>query len=77
VLISLMQWGDRWLSRNGKPPVTLVDNASGQPLKRMAVQGKSGRALASRDVRFTAGPGATATTRTVIANRNRRVLGEA
>lgn len=76
VLVALMQWGDRWLSPNGKPPVTLVDHASGKPVQPMAVQGKSGRKLAFKDVRFAPGPGATKTTQAVIDNRNRRVLGD-
>ncbi|SAK89170.1 HxlR family transcriptional regulator [Caballeronia hypogeia] len=76
VLVALMQWGDRWLAPNGKPPVALVDQASGQPVKSIAVQGKSGRSLSFRDVRFAPGPGATTRTQSVIENRNRRVLGE-
>jgi DNA-binding HxlR family transcriptional regulator len=75
VLIALMQWGDRWLARNGKPPITLVDRSNDQPVRDLTVRGKTGRALRSRDVRFAPGPGATAATRTVIASRNRRVLG--
>ncbi|BAN28182.1 winged helix-turn-helix transcriptional regulator [Caballeronia insecticola] len=75
VLIAMMQWGDRWLARNGKPPVTLVDHANGQALKPVAVQTKSGKALSFRDVRFAPGPGATSTTRAIIKSRNRKVLG--
>ena len=74
VLVALMQWGDRWLSPGGKPPVALIDHASGQPVKPIAVQGKGSRALTFRDVRFAPGPGATKTTHAVIDNRNRRVL---
>ncbi|SPB13825.1 HxlR family transcriptional regulator [Caballeronia novacaledonica] len=76
VLVALMQWGDRWLAPRGKPPVALVDHASGQPVKPMAVHGKSGKALSFRDVRFAPGPGATSATRSVIEDRNRRVLGD-
>ena len=71
-----MQWGDRWLSPNGKPAVALVDQASEQPVKPVAVRNKNGKPLTYRDVRFAPGPGATSTTRTVIETRNRRVLGE-
>jgi DNA-binding HxlR family transcriptional regulator len=76
VLVALMQWGDRWLAPNGKPPVELVDHASGKPVQPMAVQGKNGRKLTFQDVRFAPGPGATKTTHAVIDNRNRRVLGD-
>jgi DNA-binding HxlR family transcriptional regulator len=75
VLVALMQWGDRWLAPRGKPPVALVDDASGQLVQPIAVQAKSGKALSYRDVRFAPGPGATATTRAVIDGRNQRVLG--
>lgn len=30
VLVALMQWGDKWLRPNGKPPITLVEHASGE-----------------------------------------------
>jgi DNA-binding HxlR family transcriptional regulator len=75
VLVALMQWGDHWLATNGKPPTLLVEDATGKPLERLAVLGKSGRKLSFRDVRFVAGPGATNITRDLIKDRNERVLG--
>ncbi|HVE09896.1 MAG TPA: helix-turn-helix domain-containing protein [Paraburkholderia sp.] len=76
VLVALMQWGDRWLAPKGKPLVALVDHSSGEPVEPIAVQGKSGRSLGFRDVRFAPGPGATKTTQAMIHGRNERVLGE-
>jgi DNA-binding HxlR family transcriptional regulator len=76
VLVALMQWGDRWATPNGKPSVALVDDATGRPIEAIGVRGKGGRQLSFRDVRFTEGPGATSNTRTIIANRNQRVLGK-
>ncbi|MEI5996303.1 helix-turn-helix transcriptional regulator [Paraburkholderia bengalensis] len=76
VLISLMQWGDRWLSRGGKPPLTLVDVESGKPVKPIVVQSRDGRTLSYNDVRFVPGPGATGSTRAVIDKRNKLVLDE-
>jgi hypothetical protein len=70
-----MQWGDKWLRPNGKPPVELVEHASGCPVDAVEVRGPGGKALGYRDVRFAAGPGATKKTRAVIENRNDRVLG--
>ncbi|SAL77640.1 hypothetical protein AWB74_05202 [Caballeronia arvi] len=58
------------------PPVELVEHASGSPVEAMEVRGQGGQALAYRDVRFAAGPGATKRTRAVIENRNDRVLSE-
>jgi DNA-binding HxlR family transcriptional regulator len=75
VLVALMQWGDKWLTHNGKPPVALVDDESGKRVEALAVRSKDGRTLTHRDVRFAPGPGATPTTRELIAHRNGRVLG--
>ena len=75
VLVALMQWGDRWLTINGKPPTLLVENETGKPVEKLVVLGKSGRRLSFRDVRFTEGPGATSTTQSLIKDRNERVLG--
>lgn len=74
VLIALMQWGDRWATPNGKPPTVLVDDATGSRLEPVTVRDKTGAPLSFRQVRFVAGPGATATTHTLIENRNQRVL---
>jgi len=76
VLVALMQWGDKWLRPNGKPPIRLVEHASGNPVEAVEVRTTGGPALTYRDVRFAAGPGATKTTRNVIENRNDRVLGD-
>ncbi len=76
VLVTLMQWGDRWLTPGGKPPLALIDAASGTPIEELAVRGRSDRPLSFRDVRFAPGPGATSTVRTVIEGRNKRILGE-
>jgi len=75
VLVALMQWGDRWLAPNGKPPTALVDDAGGLPVEKVSVLSEDGRKLSFRDVRFAPGPGATATTAALIDNRNQRVLG--
>ena len=77
VLVALMQWGDRWLAPNGKPPVTLVEHSSGDPVQALSVQSREGRPLSFHEVRFAPGSGATSTTHTVIDNRNQRVLGTA
>jgi hypothetical protein len=74
VLIALMQWGDRWLTANGKPPTLLVDDATGNPVETICLFGKSGVPLTFRDVRFVEGPGATKTTQSLIKERNERIL---
>ncbi|RFU49164.1 helix-turn-helix domain-containing protein [Paraburkholderia sp. DHOC27] len=75
VLVALIQWGDKWLSPNGQPPIKLVEDSSGQPVEKVCVRSTDGKALTFRDVRYTPGPGATATTYDVIKDRNERVLG--
>ncbi|PLQ00599.1 winged helix-turn-helix transcriptional regulator [Cupriavidus pauculus] len=75
VLVALMQWGDRWATATGKPPVSLVEDATGKPIETLVVRSVDGKPLSFRQVRYTAGPGATSTTMEVIDNRNGRVLG--
>lgn len=75
VLVSLMQWGDRWLLEKDTAPTLLLEDATGEPVQQVTVQGKSGRKLSFRDVRFAEGPGAKETTRALIQERNQRVLG--
>jgi len=77
VIVALHQWGDKWLAPNGKPPVEFVDRVTGAPIEPMVVRSADGRNLSYKDVRFAEGPGATVTTREVISNRNRKVLGAA
>jgi DNA-binding HxlR family transcriptional regulator len=75
VLVSLMQWGDRWLAPGGKPPTALIEDSTGASIERLTVRAKDGRPLSFRDVRFAPGLGATATTQAVIDGRNGKVLG--
>jgi DNA-binding HxlR family transcriptional regulator len=75
VLVALMQWGDRWLVPDGKPPTTLIEDATGASIERLTVHAKDGRPLTFRDIRFAPGPGATTTTQAVIDGRNDKVLG--
>jgi len=75
VVVALMQWGDRWLAPDGKPPTALVEDATGAAIEPLAVHAPGGRALSFRDVRFVPGPGASATTHAVIEGRNKKVLG--
>jgi DNA-binding HxlR family transcriptional regulator len=75
VLVALMQWGDRWLAPNGKPPTRLVDDASGAPIEQIVVRRERGESLSFRDVRFAPGPGAGSSLKALIDKRNQRILG--
>lgn len=74
VLVGLMQWGDAWLTQH-RPPVTLVDAETLNPVQPIAVRDVDGRVLSYKDVRYALGPGATATTPAAVEGRNRRVHG--
>ena len=51
VLISLRQWGERWVSGVPSNPV-LVDRASRQPVAAMAVRAADGRTLSLGDLEW-------------------------
>jgi DNA-binding HxlR family transcriptional regulator len=75
VLVALLQWGDKWGKAEKDPPLKLVEHASGKALGPVGPTSATGRLLGMRDVRFEPGPGASPSTRTVLAARNRAVLG--
>lgn len=75
VIVSLMQWGDKWVCQGEGQRIALVDDVNGKPVETMSVRASDGRQLSFKDVRFVEGPGATSTTHEVIADRNLRVLG--
>ena len=66
IIIALVQWGDRWVFGPGHEPLELVDRDTGAPVPAVTVQAHDGRVLAPRDVRFRAGPGASAETRAIF-----------
>lgn len=51
VLLSLRQWGERWISGMPSNPV-LVDRYTRQPIAPMTVQSADGRALSLRDMEW-------------------------
>jgi DNA-binding HxlR family transcriptional regulator len=56
-LVALMQWGDRWINA-GRPPVKLLERATGEEIAPLAVSTREGRALCAQDLVVTPGPGA-------------------
>jgi len=74
VLASLKQWGDQWIN-GGKTSTEWLEDATGEPIDDMAVRTRDGRQVSFRDIRYRAGPGASATTPSVVEARNRKVLG--
>jgi len=59
VLISIMQWGDKWMDPDGLgPPVVIRDRAAGEPLSRISVAIKGGKQILPRNAVPTPGTGA-------------------
>jgi DNA-binding HxlR family transcriptional regulator len=59
VLVALMQWGDRWLSAEavGGAPLTIVHHECGHDIGGPLRCGHCDRAITTRDVALTPGPG--------------------
>jgi len=58
LLITLTQWGDKWVYGQGKEPVIFLDRDHGKPISPIVVHASDGRKLRPRDIMPTAGPGA-------------------
>src|SRR5215469_9784278 len=50
VLMSLMQWGDRWISQGLGVPVKALERKSEQEVPALAVRSRRGRSLTPADV---------------------------
>jgi DNA-binding HxlR family transcriptional regulator len=57
VLTAMRQWGDRWEAPDG-PPIEIVHKACGHITEIIPTCSACGEAVAARDVRAVAGPGA-------------------
>jgi len=58
LMMTLLQWGDRWLSGPEGVPVKIVDAESRAPVQEMVVISRDGRHLRPEDSRIEPGPGA-------------------
>lgn len=58
VLLSLMAWGDKWLTADGRQPVLVVHQACGSVTAAVPSCSVCREPLALADLRFVAGPGA-------------------
>lgn len=73
LLISLTQWGDKWVFGEGNEPLIFMDREHGRPIKRIEVFSAGGESLRPRDIRVQPGPGATPETRQRIDELNARI----
>ena len=58
LLITLTQWGDKWIYGKGKEPIIFLDRDNGKPISPIRVHADDGRKLRPREIMPTAGPGA-------------------
>jgi DNA-binding HxlR family transcriptional regulator len=58
IFISLMRWGDRWLSAEEGPPVLLYHEPCGNQTMPVMVCEHCGEEIRARDVHYEPGPGA-------------------
>ncbi len=59
VMVSLLEWGNRWLEWEGdEPPVELVDRATGEPVEPVLVDARTGEPLDPRQTRAVYARGA-------------------
>ncbi len=61
-IVSLVQWGDKWIFGADREPINIMDKRHNAPVQDMAVQARDGQFLQSRDVIYAPGPGASAET---------------
>ncbi len=70
LLVTLTQWGDRWVFGENNEPVIFLDRENGEPISRMQVYSARGDSLRPRDIMIEAGPGATREARERIEELN-------
>ena len=70
LLVTLTQWGDKWVFGENNEPVIFLDRELGEPIARVQVFSADGVALRPRDIMVKAGPGATREARDRIQELN-------
>ena len=71
VMISLMQWGDKWRPNGRGRRLDLRERKTGRRIAGVRVLSADGEVLGPRDVEVRAGPGADATARSLVSRRKR------
>ena len=59
ILITLMQWGDRWEVDAAGPTLSMLDRSSGRPIPDVHVRNAQGDVVGPQEVVLRPGPGAT------------------
>lgn len=71
VLTTLREWGDEWVFGEGREPLVMRDQHSGQIVPKTVVRDADGQALARREIRAEPGPGADETIRRIFDRPSR------
>ena len=71
-LMAIMQRGDRWASGPGNEPAVAFDRKSGAASQPMMMRSSSGRAVASEELMYKPGRGASKATRDYLLAKNKR-----
>lgn len=58
VMTALRQWGDRWVSGEGREPLLVLDRRTGRPIPPVRILDARGAPIAARDLAIVPGPGA-------------------
>ena len=58
VIITLMQWGDKWIHGTGHAPIRVLDRESGREIPPLQVLSAEGNPLTLADLVIVPGPGA-------------------
>ena len=69
VLASMIRWGDDWLAGEQGPPVELVDRATGEIVRPVVVDERTGSPIDHRQLRAQPGPGMSADERERFVER--------
>lgn len=75
ILLSLAEWGNRWIFGEGAEHIIAADARSGEPVSLQLVDGRSQRAITAGTVHLVPGPAASAGLRRAL-KKNPRTLGE-
>ena len=59
IIVSLTQWGDKWVFGQQGEPVKLLDKQHKAPIQKIGVLARDGRFLQPQDVCFAPGPSAS------------------
>jgi len=62
-LITLTQWGDRWLCPSEGVPIKFIEQETGEEIADVGIYSKQGQKLHQRDLAMIPGPGATEETK--------------